>query len=116
LLFWRVGFGPGRPPLPWGVAGAGLLILLFPPITWGQHCVALLPACYLIAGLLVVRDSLPRWIIMLLSVYVFFCSLLGRDLIGRDLSLRLAAYHISTFCIVGLFAIVLAGPRLLRSR
>ncbi len=118
FIWWSRGVVVARdePRLLWEFAAAGVLMLLFSPITWGQHCVALLPACYLIAGLLVVRDSLPRWIIMLLSVYIFFCSLLGRDLIGRDLSLRLATYHISTFCMVGLFAIVLAGPRLLRSR
>ena len=106
----------GEPRLLWEFAATGILMLLFSPITWGQHCVALLPACFLIAALLVVRDRVPRWVMVLLSVYIFFCSLLGRDLIGRDLSLRLATYHISTFCIVGLFAIVLSGPRLLRSR
>jgi hypothetical protein len=118
FIWWSRGVVVARddPRLLWEFAAAGVLMLLFSPITWGQHCVALLPACYLIAGLLVVRDRLPRWIIVLLSVYIFFCSLLGRDLVGRDLSLRLATYHISTFCIVGLFAIVLAGPSLLRSR
>jgi hypothetical protein len=71
------------------------------PITWGPHCVALLAACYLCAALKVVRDRLPGWALVVLCVYIFFCSLLGRDLIGRNLSLRLETYHITTFCILG---------------
>jgi hypothetical protein len=98
--------------LLWEFAAAGTLMVLLSPITWGQHCVALIPACYLVTALVLVRDRLPRWIIAVLSVYIFFCALLGRDLIGRDLSLRLVSYHITTFCIVGLFTVLLAGPRL----
>jgi alpha-1,2-mannosyltransferase len=118
FIWWSRGVVVARdePWLLWEFAATGVLMLLFSPITWGQHCVALLPACYLIAALLVVRGRLPRWAMVLLSLYIFFCALLGRDLIGRDLALSLVRYHITTFCIVGLFAIVLAGPRLLRSR
>lgn len=95
--------------LLWELAAAGVLMVLFSPITWEQHCVALLPACYLVAALLITRDRLPRWVIIVMSFYVFFCALLGRDLIGRNLWLRLGNYHITTFCILGLFIILLAG-------
>ena len=105
-----------EPRLLWELAATGALMLLFSPITWSQHCVALLPACYLIATLLVVRDRLPGWVMILLSFYVFFCALLGRDLIGRVFYYRIAAYHVGTFCIAALFAVVLAGPRLQRCR
>ncbi len=112
--------GPVRtrdePRLLWELAAAGALTVLLSPITWGQHCVALLPACYLVAALVLVRDRLPRWVIALLLAYIFFCSLLGRDLIGRKLSLLLVSYHLTTFCIIGLFLILLAGPRLQTAR
>jgi len=114
FLWWSRGAVGARdePRLLWELAAVGLLMVLFSPITWGQHCVALLPACFLIAALLLLRDRFPRWIIALLSIYVFFCSLAGRDLIGRRLSLLLVSYHVTTFCIVSLFVILLAGPRL----
>ena len=61
-----------------------------------------------------VRDRLPGWVVVLLSFYVFFCALLGRDLIGRQIFYRIASYHVSTFCIAALLVVVLAGPRLQR--
>jgi hypothetical protein len=105
-----------KPRLLWELAAVSTLMVLFSPITWGQHCVALLPGCFLIAALLVVRNRLPGWVVVLLSFYVFFCALLGRDLIGRKLSLLIVSYHITTFCIVGLFLILVAGPRLQGAR
>jgi hypothetical protein len=102
--------------LLWELAAVGVLMVLFSPITWGHHCVALLPACFLTAALLLRHDRLPRWVIALLSVYILFCSLAGRDLIGRNLSLLLVSYHVTTFCILGLFLILLAGPRLQTAR
>lgn len=118
FMWWSRGAVGARdePRLLWELAAVGVLMVLFSPITWGQHCVALLPACFLIAALLLVRARFPRWAIALLSVYVLFCSLAGRDLIGRRLSLLLVSYHITTFCILGLFLILLAGPRLQTTR
>jgi hypothetical protein len=117
FLWWSFGTARARdePRLLWELAALGVLMVLCSPITWGQHCVALLPACYLIAALLVVRGRLPGWAMVLLSLYIFFCALLGRDLIGRNLALLLVGYHVTTFCILGLFAILLAGPCLQRS-
>ena len=118
MLWWARGPVRTRDQsrLLWELAAVGTLMLLLSPITWGQHCVALLPACFLVTALLFVRDRLPRWIIALLLAYTFFCCLLGRDLIGLKLSLLLARYHITTFCIIGLFLILLAGPRLQTAR
>jgi hypothetical protein len=114
FIWWSRGPVRARdePRLLWEFSAAGTLMVLLSPITWGQHCVALIPACYLVTALVLVRDRLPLWVIAMLSVYTLFCTLLGRDLIGRDLSLRLVSYHITTFCIVGLFTVLLAGPRL----
>lgn len=113
FLWWsrRAVAARDDPRLLWEFAAAAIVGLLVSPITWSQHCVALLPACYLVTALLIRRDQPPRWIIIVLSFYMFFCSLLGRDLIGGDLWPWLISYHISTFCILGLFIILLAGPR-----
>ena len=113
FLWWSRGRVVKRedPRLLWELAATSLLMILLSPITWTQHCVALLPACYLISALLITRDQPPNWMLTVLSFYVLFCSLLGRDLIGRHLWVWLVSFHLSTFCIAGLFIILLAGPR-----
>lgn len=112
FIWWSHGPVASRvePRVLWELAAVGILGLLFSPVTWAEHCVALLPACYLIAALLIARESCPRWIIALLLIYVFFCSVLGRDMLPQHLSLLILSYHVTTFCILGLFAIVLRSP------
>jgi len=114
FMCWSRGAVRARddPRLLWELSAVGILMLLLSPITWGQHCVALLPAAYMIAALVILRDRLPVWIVSLLSFYVLFCVLAGRDIVGRQLSLFLVSYHVTTFCILGLFPILIAGPRL----
>lgn len=99
------------PEIHWELAGVSIVMLLFSPITWGQHCVALLPACYFISARLLRGPRLARWMIVLLGIYVLFTVLLSRDLLGRDLALLLASYHMETFSILGLFAVVLGCAR-----
>ena len=100
------------PRLLWEFAAVSILMLLLSPITWGQHCVALLPACYFISALVVVRGGLPRWMMVLMLVYVIFVPLLSRDLVGHEFSLLLYSYHVETFSIVGLLAVVVGCSRL----
>jgi hypothetical protein len=116
FLWWSAGRVATRddPRILWELAAAGVLLVLLSPITWAQHCVALIPACGLIAAMVMVRDRLPRWIAVLLGVYILFCAVLGRDLLPRDLGLLMISVHVTTLAMVGLFAILLAGPRLQR--
>ncbi len=100
------------PQLLWELAAVSILMLLFSPITWGQHCVALLPAWYFISALIAAGGRLSRWMMVLILAYVLFVPLLSRDLVGRDLSLLLNSYHVETFSILGLFAVVLGCPQL----
>lgn len=114
FLWWsrRVVVDRNDPQLLWEFAAASILMLLFSPITWGQHCVALLPACYLIAALFLARDELPRWMLVLLAAFILFVPVLSRDLVGRDLAYLLASYHVETFAILGLFAVTVGARRL----
>ncbi len=101
-----------EPRIFWELATAGILMVLLSPITWTQHCVATFPACYLIAALLVTRDGIPRWVVILVSIHAMVCAFLGRDLVGRNAWLSIAGLHVPTLCLLGLFAILIAGPRL----
>lgn len=103
------------PQLLLELAALSILMLLFSPITWGQHCVALLPACYFIAALFLTRRELPRWILVFLALFVLFVPVLSRDLVGRNFAFLLSSYHVETFAILGLLAVVLGCARLQRS-
>ena len=84
---------------------------LLEPSIYGERWVekpSLLP--WMIAG--VARGDLPRWMMILLAFYILFVPVLSRDLIGRKLSLLLSSYHVETFAIVGLLAVVLGCRRL----
>lgn len=99
------------PRLVWEFSAVGIVMLLLSPVTWGQHCVALLPACYFVVALIITRRQLPGWMWVLLGTYVLFVLVLSRDVVGRDLALRLGSYHIETLAMLGLLAVVLGARR-----
>ncbi len=96
----------------WECAALSILMLLFSPITWGQHCVALIPACYLIAAAWLGPRRLPRWMLVLLVFYIVVVPILSRDIVGRDAALLMASYHLETLAIVGLLAVLIGAERL----
>lgn len=108
FLRWSCGSISARddPRLLWECAALSILMLLFSPITWGQHCVAVIPACYFISAVFVARGTLPLWMMALLAFYVLVVLVLSRDLLGRDLSLLLDSYHLQTFALLGLLAVL----------
>ena len=88
-------------------ASVSILILLLSPITWGQHCVGVLPAMYLLFAKRMTGQTFDvpiRWWLAAWSVFVL--ALFG-DAVGRDASQLLQSYHLETWCIIGLLAITL---------
>jgi hypothetical protein len=134
------------PVILWECATVSLLILLFSPITWGQHCVGVIPVIYLIVRSRLVaarsrsrsldsdQDSqmehqppifeqtsreasvLPSWISWPLGAYVFFVLILNRSLVGKELSWLLDNYHVFTWCILGLVLAAVGSQGLLARR
>ena len=96
----------------WELSAVSILMLLLSPITWGQHCVALLPPCYFVAAAFPKRGALPTWMLALLGLYILFVPVLSRDLVGREVSLLLASYHVETFAMLALLAVVIGCKRL----
>lgn len=92
----------------WECAIVSLLILLLSPITWAQHCVALLPAFYLLVRAAFARGRSERWMEAVVAAFVVVNLLLNRGLIGRDLTMLLASYHLQTFSFLGLLAVLVA--------
>ncbi len=95
----------------WECAGVSTLILLLSPITWSQHCVALLPAFYLISRSAFVRGKPTGWMISVVTAYVVVNLLLNRGLIGRDWTMLLGSYHLPTLTFLGVLAVVIACGR-----
>ncbi|MEX0713186.1 MAG: glycosyltransferase family 87 protein [Pirellulales bacterium] len=93
----------------WECACVSVLALLLSPITWGQHCVALLPLLYLVSRTAVALRRPPAWAQVVLGFYVIVNLVLNRGLIGRDLTLLLHSYHLATLSFLGLLVIGLAS-------
>lgn len=95
------------PRLPWECGIISLMILLYSPITWGQHCVGVLPALYLIVRSVAAGRRIPRAIQAVLGIWTFCILVLNRELIGRELTWLIDSYRIGTWCIVMLLGTLL---------
>ncbi len=89
----------------WEAAAVSILILLLSPITWGQHCVGVLPVFYLLMRRTVAGRALPRSAWIILAVYVAGILLLNRAFLGKELTYLLDSYRISTAVLLGLLAV-----------
>ncbi len=96
----------------WECAAVSTLILLLSPITWSQHCVALLPAFYLMCRAEFARGRLPDWMNTTVVAYATVNLVLNRGLIGRDWTMLLASYHLPAFSFLGVLMILVACGRL----
>ena len=110
-IAWNFRHPPERrdePAIYWECAAVSLLILLYSPITWGQHCVGVIPAFYLIARTSSARGGIPRWMKAVLAVYVVCILGLNRAFVGRQISWLLDSYHVHTWCLLSLLAVSIA--------
>lgn len=96
------------PRVLWECAGVSLVILLLSPITWGQHCVGVLPALYLLVRWPLAGRRLPAGATVALVAYALGVLALNRGVIGKDLTLWLNGLHLQTWTILGLLGAVVA--------
>jgi len=99
------------PTILWECAAVSILILLYSPITWGQHCVGVFPAFYLIARNVAAGRPLSGWMKAVIGTYAVFILGLNRTVIGKSLSWLIDSYHIHTWCFVALLAVAVACRR-----
>lgn len=92
----------------WECAGVSLLILLLSPITWGQHCVGVLPAFYVISRTWWAGRPLPRGTSTVIAGYALLILVLNRAVIGKELTYLLDSYRITTWCLLALVAVAIA--------
>jgi len=119
----------------WECAGVSLLMLLLSPITWQQHCVGVIPAFYMLARTLTfwaqrnergeaepVVDAAPDgrrlmtprlagWVLAAAGIWFFWILVLNYQVVGRGGTMLLHGYHVITWNLVMLLAMVLACHR-----
>jgi alpha-1,2-mannosyltransferase len=98
----------GDPAILWECATVSLLILLYSPITWKQHCVGVLPALYLICRRAWAGRWLSRGTIAAVAIYAVLTVVLNREVVGRDATKLLDSYRIKTVAILLLTASTVA--------
>jgi alpha-1,2-mannosyltransferase len=92
----------------WDCAAIAILALLLSPITWRQHCVAVLPACYLIARTWLAGAPVPPIAALGLATLPVVSVLLGRGVMGVTVSSLMHAYYLHTVALLLLLAGVIA--------
>ncbi len=91
----------------WEAATVSVLILLLSPITWGQHCVGVLPAFYLLMRRRVFGKTLPAWTRAVLWAFIALVLVLNREVIGKDFTYLLDSYRLTTVLLLGVLVVML---------
>lgn len=92
----------------WECSALSLMILLYSPITWGQHCVGMFPAFYLICRHRAARGALTHWETACVSAYTATILFLNRGFLGAELARLLVSYRLHTLGILLVLAVTVA--------
>ena len=93
-----------------------MLALLISPITWGQHCVATVPAVLLFFHRWLMGEPMSRVVQALALIYAIIVVGVNRTFLGKELSLVLESYHFVTWSLVILLFVVLQMKEQLHQR
>ncbi|MHC4947539.1 MAG: glycosyltransferase family 87 protein [Planctomycetota bacterium] len=88
-----------------------LLAPLLSPVTWTGHCVAVIPALYLVGRTALHDGWIDRWMLALVAVYFVLVDVLNRGLLGKAATEVLDSYHVQTWGMVLLLAATLGLHR-----
>lgn len=107
VVFRRPVLRRNDPQWLWEAAAVSVLMLLLSPITWGQHCVAVFPAFFLMMHRRTVGHDFPAWTKTVLWAYIGAMLLLNREVIGKDLTYLLDSYRMPTLFLLGILLVTL---------
>jgi alpha-1,2-mannosyltransferase len=91
----------------WECAIISIMILLYSPVTWGQHCVGIFPGMYLLVRCATSRQNFTRPLKIGIGLFVFLILILNRTFIGKFYSEVMSTYHIATFAFIGIIFFLL---------
>lgn len=89
----------------WECAVASILMLLLSPITWGQHCVATIPALFLILRRAASGTRLAAWSWAALALYFSLVFIVNRWMFSRELGFAIESYRPTTWALLLLLAV-----------
>jgi alpha-1,2-mannosyltransferase len=99
----------------WECATVSVLILLLSPITWGQHCVGVIPMLYLYLRAHACGISHARWMYRGMAAYAALTLGLNRAFIGKEMTWLLDSYRLPTWCLLVLLTVAV-GCRIRHGR
>lgn len=91
----------------WEAAAVSVLLLLLSPITWGQHCVSVFPAFYLMMKRRIAGQHFPMWTKAVLWSYITGMLFLNREVIGKELTYLLDSYRMPTLFLLGILVVTM---------
>ena len=103
--------GRRDPAILWEAAAVSVMILLLSPLTWGQHCVGVIPALYLILRDVFHRREFPKATAFVFGAYCVLILVLNRGLVGKEGTYLLDSYYTTTWCLAALLWLVLRTHR-----
>ncbi len=95
----------------WEAAAVSVLILLLSPLTWGQHCVGVIPAVYFLIREAFYHRRCSRSSLAVLGMFSLFILLFNRGLIGKQATYLLDSYYMTTWCVAAVLWLVLRSHR-----
>lgn len=110
LAFWNIRGKVGErqsAKVAYECAALSVLALLVSPITWGQHCVATVPAVFLFFQRLLAGKTVGRGVLTFAVSYGVIVLCMNRTFFGKELSLVLETYHLVTWSLVMLLWVTL---------
>lgn len=85
------------------------------PIAWGQHCVVVFPALYLLTRAWVCGDLRSPVMRLILIAIAFLFIFTSRFFLGKELSLLLESYHLIPVAMLLLCGLTLVAGQKLES-
>ncbi len=95
----------------WECGAISALILLYSPVTWGQHCVGIFPGIYLLTRSSVSHQQISTQLKTSIGVYVFVVLVLNRSFIGKHFTELIDTYHLPTLAFTGIVVFLINRHR-----
>jgi len=88
--------------LLWECGAISTLILLYSPVTWGQHCVGIFPGVYLLIRSSISKGHFTKPLKISIGVFAFVVLVLNRTFIGKHFTELIDTYHLPTLTFAGI--------------
>ena len=97
----------------WECGVISALILLYSPVTWGQHCVGIFPGIYLLIRSSMSKNQITKPLKIGIGLYAFIVLVLNRSFIGKHYTELIDTYHLPTLAFIGIVVFLVNRHRLI---